>query len=126
MRLLLDTHIYLWWLDNPSNLSPKSVELIENANNTVFISAAVSWEIYIKKAIGKLEVPVDIMNYIDTLNFIELPITIKHTEKLVGLEAIHNDPFDRIQLAQAKIEKLTFITRDEKSLQYPDIKMIRG
>ena len=126
MRLLLDTHVYLWWLDNPSLLSKKAVELIENPNNTVFISAAVSWEIAIKKSIGRLLVPNEIMNFMDTLSFIELPITIQHTQELVLLEQIHNDPFDRILLAQASIEKLTFITRDKQNLRYSGIKLIKA
>ena len=126
MRLLLDTHVYLWWLDNPSLLSKKAVELIENPNNTVFISADVSWEIAIKKSIGRLLVPNEIMNFMDTLSFIELTITIQHTQELVLLEQIHNDPFDRILLAQASIEKLTFITRDKQNLMYSGIKLIKA
>ncbi len=126
MRLLLDTHVYLWWLDNPSLLSSKAVKLIENPGNTVFVSAAVSWEISIKKGIGKLKVPHEIMDFMNDLNFIELPITIQHTHELAQLESIHNDPFDRILLAQAKTERLIFITRDSQSLKYSGIKMIRA
>ncbi|MCF6360335.1 MAG: type II toxin-antitoxin system VapC family toxin [Cyclobacteriaceae bacterium] len=126
MRLLLDTHVYLWWLDNPALLSSKAVEVIEDPRNTVFVSAAVSWEITIKQAIGKLNVPHEIMAFMNDLNFIELPITIQHTKDLAQLENIHNDPFDRILLAQAKADKLTFITRDRQSLKYSGIKMIRA
>ncbi len=126
MRLLLDTHVYLWWLDDPSLLSSKAVNLIENPSNTVFVSAAVSWEITIKQAIGKLDVPPNIMEFMHNLNFIELPISIQHTLELIQLESIHNDPFDRILLAQAKADKLTFITGDRQSLKYSGIKMIQA
>lgn len=126
MRLLLDTHVYLWWLDNPSLLSKKAIKLIENPKNTVFISAAVSWEIALKKSIGKLLAPNEVMDFMITLSFVELPITIQHTKRLVELEQIHNDPFDRILLAQASIEKLTFITRDKQNLKYSGIKLVKA
>jgi len=126
MRILLDTHVYLWWLDNPVLLSKKAVELIENPNNTIYISAVVSWEISIKASVGKLNVSSDVMDYIVKNSFIELPITVKHTRELVALENLHKDPFDRILLAQAKSEKLTFITRDSQCLKYKDVKLIKG
>ena len=126
MRILLDTHVYLWWLDTPVLLSKKAVELIENPNNIIYISAVVSWEISIKVSIGKLNVSSDVMDYIVKNSFIELPITVKHTQELLSLENLHKDPFDRILLAQAKNEKLTFITRDSQCLKYKNVKLIKG
>ena len=126
MRVLIDTHVYLWWLDNPKFLSTKAIKLIENPKNTIFISAAVSWEIAIKTSIGKLEVPSTVMNYIEEEGFVELPITVKHTNALLSLESYHKDPFDRILIAQAKVEKLVFITRDEMSLKYSGLKLVKA
>ena len=126
MRLLLDTHVYLWWLDDPDILSRKAIELIENPGNTVFISAAISWEIYVKKSIGKLDVPDEIMDYMKLENFLPLPVTIEHTQLLLFLEHHHYDPFDRILLVQAKYEKLTFLTRDKKNLKYKGIKLVKA
>lgn len=126
MKVLLDTHVYLWWLDNPQKISKKAREVIENTNNTIFISAAVAWEIAIKSSIGKLKVPANIMDYMEEEKFIELPITTAHTVALAKLEDIHRDPFDRILLAQAKADKLVFITRDQISMRYSKIKMIRA
>jgi len=126
MRILLDTHVYLWWLDTPVLLSKKAVELIENPNNIIYISAVVSWEISIKVSIGKLNVSSDVMDYIVKNSFIELPITVKHTQELLSLENLHKDPFDRILLAQAKNENLTFITRDSQCLKYKNVKLIKG
>jgi len=126
MKLLLDTHAYLWWLDNPQKISRKGREAIENINNTVFVSAAVAWEIAIKQSIGKLKAPANIMEYLEQEKFIELPITIAHTEMLGKLEGIHRDPFDRILLAQAKVDNLVFITRDQINLAYSNIKMIKA
>jgi len=126
MRILLDTHVYLWWLDTPVLLSKKAVELIENPNNIIYISAVVSWEISIKVSIGKLNVSSDVMDYIVKNSFIELPITVKHTQELLSLENLHKDPFDRILLAQAKNENLTFITCDSQCLKYKNVKLIKG
>lgn len=126
MRVLLDTHVYLWWLDNPSLISKNAIRLIENPINTIFVSAAVSWEISIKTSIKKLKVSTDVMDYIVKNSFIELPISVKHTQELLSLDNIHKDPFDRIMLAQAKSEKLTFITRDKQSLKYSGIKLVKA
>jgi PIN domain nuclease of toxin-antitoxin system len=118
MKLLLDTHILLWWLSNSSKLLPSELDLITNPDNLIFVSAAAAWEITVKRMIGKLDAPDDLPSVLAANDFIELPITIEHTQSLHQLPPLHNDPFDRIMIAQALSENLAFITRDSKILLY--------
>lgn len=118
MNLLLDTHALLWWLDDPDLLAEEARSAIEDGNNMVFVSAAVAWEIAIKKSLGKLEAPDDLQDMMGEEHFQPLPITIPHALAVAGLPAIHQDPFDRIQIAQAQLEKLTLVTRDGFIPQY--------
>ncbi|MEQ8551013.1 MAG: type II toxin-antitoxin system VapC family toxin [Cyclobacteriaceae bacterium] len=124
--VLLDTNIYLWWLDSPSKISSEARSLIEDPATTVFVSGAVPWEISVKKKIGKLEAPDDVMSFMEQERFLELSISHQHTGALQQLPDIHKDPFDRIQIAQALVENLYFITRDSNVLQYNLIKTIKG
>jgi len=126
MRVLLDTHIFLWWQDSPSLLSKVAISIIEDPQNSIFISAAVSWELIVKSLSGKLTLPMGVIESIEEERFIPLPITINHTIALSLLENHHKDPFDRIMLAQAKSENLTFITRDKQCLMYKGIKLVKG
>jgi PIN domain nuclease of toxin-antitoxin system len=123
MKLLLDTHILIWWLSEASRLSQTEIDLITDADNFIFVSAATAWEIAVKKMIGKLEAPDDLPAALAINNFLELPITIEHSQKLYQLPLHHNDPFDRIMVAQAMSEDLTFMTRDAKIALY-DIRTI--
>jgi PIN domain nuclease of toxin-antitoxin system len=123
MKLLLDTHILIWWLSEASRLSQTEIDLITDADNFIFVSAATAWEIAVKKMIGKLEAPNDLPAALGINNFLELPITIEHSQKLYQLPLHHNDPFDRIMVAQAMSEDLTFMTRDAKIALY-DIRTI--
>ncbi len=123
MKLLLDTHILIWWLSEASRLSQTEIALITDSDNFIFVSAATAWEIAVKKMIGKLEAPDDLPAALAVNNFLELPITIEHSQKLYQLPLHHNDPFDRIMIAQAISEDLTFMTRDVKIPLY-DIKII--
>ena len=125
MPYLLDTHILLFWYDNPKLLSDKARAIIENPNNVVFISSVSTWEIAIKKSLGKLNVPDRLFDLVKNGDFLELPITIAHTKKLLSLPDHHRDPFDRLLIAQAMEENATFITRDEKIIKYK-IKTIRA
>jgi PIN domain nuclease of toxin-antitoxin system len=124
MKLLLDTHILIWWLCDDSNLSQPEINLIMNPDNLVFVSAAACWEITIKKMIGKLDAPDDLPTALAASDFIELPITVQHTQSLFQLPPHHNDPFDRIMIAQALHEDLAFMTRDPKILLYPDLSFV--
>jgi PIN domain nuclease of toxin-antitoxin system len=123
MKLLLDTHILIWWLSEASRLSQTEIALITDSDNFIFVSAATAWEIAVKKMIGKLEAPDDLPAALAVNNFLELPITIEHSQKLYQLPLHHNDPFDRIMVAQAISEDLTFMTRDTKIALY-DIRVI--
>lgn len=118
MNILVDTHVVLWWLDDPKKLSDKARQLIESLENNIFVSSAVVWEIIIKKSIGKLKAPNNLLEMLKDEGFISLSITDQHVIKLEQLPSIHQDPFDRIQIAQALTEGFTLITKDEKMLQY--------
>jgi PIN domain nuclease of toxin-antitoxin system len=123
MKLLLDTHILLWWLTQDRKLSQTETTIITDPDNLIFVSAATAWEIAVKKMIGKLEAPDDLPAALAANNFLELPIAIEHSQKLYHLPLHHHDPFDRIMVAQAMSEGLTLMTRDIKIALY-DIKII--
>ncbi len=123
MRLLLDTHAFLWAAADPDQLRAKARAAIEDSANEVLVSAAVAWEISVKVTLGKLTVPVDPAVWfparVHSLGFQELPITAAHALGIGGLPNVHRDPFDRIMIAQAQIEGLTFVTRDPENKKYP-------
>jgi len=118
VNLLLDTHVLLWWLDDPGLLTEEARSAIAEGGNLVFVSAAAAWEIAVKKALGKLEAPDDLQDVMAAERFQQLPITIAHALGVAALPAIHQDPFDRIQIAQANLENLTLVTRDGFIQQY--------
>ena len=112
MNLLLDTHVLLWWLDDPALLSVKARAAIADGSNTVYVSAAAAWEIAIKRALGRLDAPDDLEEMMAEERFLPLPIRVRHALAVASLPPIHQDPFDRIQVAQAQLENLTLATRD--------------
>lgn len=119
MNLLLDTHVFLWAVDDAPQLSTAARAAITDGNNLVFVSAATAWEIAIKKAIGKLSLPQG--NYLDELQvhrFTPLDITTEHALAVENLPHHHKDPFDRLLIAQAQVEKLVFVTGDARIKQY--------
>lgn len=118
MKLLLDTHTLIWWLTNETTLSQKAKDAITNPDNLVFVSAASAWEIAIKKTIGKLKTPDDLLEQIEKKDFQPLPIEIYQTLTVKKLPLHHSDPFDRILIAQAVCEDLTIVTRDRKFSAY--------
>jgi len=121
MRLLLDTHIFLWYLKNDSKL-PKSIcDKIDNSDE-VYISSASIWEAAIKIKLKKLDADInELINSFSKLDFIELPITAKHAATVCNLKNVHSDPFDRILIAQAISEPLTFLTADTLLKKYSDL-----
>lgn len=123
MRLLLDTHAFLWAAADPDALHETARGAIEDTANEVFVSAAVAWEIAIKVALGKLTVPGDAALWFPTrvrsLGFQHYDITAAHALAVGALPNIHSDPFDRVMIAQAQIEGLTFVTRDLDNRKYP-------
>ena len=104
MNLLLDTHVLLWWLDDNPTISSKAKNAIADKNNLVFVSAVVVWEIRIKQALGKLDLPKNFRDVLDSQPFEDLPISAFHAHAVYELPDIHRDPFDRMLIAQAKAE----------------------
>lgn len=118
MKLLLDTHTLLWWLENPDLLSEESRTAIRDGENAVYISAAVIWEIVIKRAMGKLDIPSNIEQALRANGFSALPVSIAHALAVERLPHLHKDPFDRLLIAQAIAEGLTLVTRDPNVMKY--------
>jgi PIN domain nuclease of toxin-antitoxin system len=113
VRLLLDTHALLWALARPERLSKVASGAIRDPANEVFVSAASTWEVAIKSALGKIEADVRaIAQAARETGFLELPVTIAHTARVRTLPAHHRDPFDRILVAQALEERLIVVTHD--------------
>lgn len=110
MNLLLDTHALLWWLADDGRLSPAARAAISDGDNLVAVSAASAWEISIKKALGKLQAPDDLAAVIAECDLQPLPITIQHATLAGALPRHHDDPFDRMLVAQAAREGLTVVT----------------
>jgi len=117
-RLLLDTHVLLWWLSDDSQLGEASRQAIINPRNQIYVSAASTWEISIKKSTGKLSAPEDLDAIVEGEGFDKLPITLFHGEQAGLLPGHHKDPFDRMLVAQAQSEGLVIVTNDEKITQY--------
>lgn len=117
MRLLLDTPVLLWWLADDPALSKRARQLIANEPE-VFVSAASAWEIAIKRALGKLEAPDDLLEVLDAGGIGRLPIDVEHAVAAGALPRHHDDPFDRMLVAQAQHEGLTLLTSDTRIARY--------
>ncbi|QEY18243.1 type II toxin-antitoxin system VapC family toxin [Cellvibrio sp. KY-GH-1] len=121
MRILLDTHIYLWWLTDSPRLSQAAKQTIATATEA-YISSASIWEAGIKITAGKLEADIDdLIEGIQANGFTELPITAKHSKQAARLPDIHRDPFDRMLVAQTLCEPLRLLTADEQILKYSEL-----
>lgn len=123
MRVLLDTHAFIWWVTNDSQLSDAARACIANPDNDVFLSTASAWEIVIKVNIGKLILPEPPESYIPSRrlasNQLEsLPIQMNHVLQVSALPNHHRDPFDRILIAQSQVEPLPILTADNLIAQY--------
>ena len=112
MRLLLDTHIVLWWLLADKQLPLLARKLVSDRGNTIFVSAVSIWEIRLKESLGKLSVPADFELRLNAESFEALPLTAKHAHAAGTLPWHHRDPFDRMLVAQAQVEKLQLLTAD--------------
>lgn len=123
MSLLLDTHILLWWLSDDPLLPATALEAISLPDNEVLVSAAAVWEIAIKKAVGKLEAPDDLLDALITNDFQALEITASHALLAGGLPGHHSDPFDRMMIAQARAEHLTLVSVDQRFPRY-DVELL--
>ena len=118
MKLLLDAHTLLWWLNNSPLLSPIAREAITNKNNLVLVSIATIWEIHIKHGIGRLAIPDDFHQNLIRQEIKIVDIKLSHLAAYSKLELIHRDPFDRILIVQAQVEDLTVVTRDRDIQKY--------
>jgi PIN domain nuclease of toxin-antitoxin system len=116
MRILLDTHIFIWMATEPERLSSKLTESIIDRQNTLFLSVVSIWEIQIKVALGKLDLMADLETTVDTqikANSIQLlAVDLQHIYALSDLPLHHRDPFDRLLIAQSRVEKLTLASVD--------------
>lgn len=121
MKLLLDTHLYLWFLADSPKLTKKARTRIRRANE-VYVSAASIWEASIKAALGKLDAdPEELVAGIEASGFVELPVAARHAARTATLPREHRDPFDRLLLAQALDEPLRFLTADDTLARYTEL-----
>ena len=115
-RLLLDTHSLLWWLAGDENLSTRARAAIGENANTIFVSAASSWEIATKHRLGKLPgasaIALDLADAIESQGFVGLPITVRHGQAAGALPGPHRDPFDRMLIAQSMLEDLVLVSNE--------------
>lgn len=127
MRLLLDTHVLIWWWSDRERISPRVRHLIEDGGNTILVSAASAWEITTKQRIGKLpqldhfqpDVPGSFLQELATDSFGSLPVSLLHGLRAGDYGTAHSDPFDRILAAQSELEDVALVTRDPALATFP-------
>jgi PIN domain nuclease of toxin-antitoxin system len=124
LNLLLDTNVFLWWV-NQSRISITARREIEDPFAQVFVSAAVFWEIAIKQNAGRLRAPPDLELQLSLNRFRPLVINVNHAWTAGSLPRHHDDPFDRVMIAQAQIENLTLVSRDRMFEQY-EVQLLRA
>lgn len=122
MRVLLDTHAFLWWVLEDPRLSTRARSVITAPENDVLVSAVSAWEIAIKSADARLDLPEPAQTYVpDRIaanRFRELQVTVAHAVRVADLPAIHRDPFDRLLVAQAQAEVIPIVSGDPAITQY--------
>ena len=127
MRLLLDTHVWLWIIAEPERFSSEAAAALENPENELLLSAASSWEISINFGLGKLSLPSPPERYvpaqIEKTGVKPLPVEHSHALRVAALPAHHRDPFDRLLVAQAQVEALAILTADRRFGKY-DIEVL--
>ncbi len=112
MRVLLDSHVALWWLADDAALGPRCRDVVAGADEA-YVSAVTPWELGIKQAIGKLTMPAGLVDALRAGGFLPLGIAVEHAERAPSLPPHHRDPFDRMLVAQAQLEGLTIVTADD-------------
>lgn len=110
-RLVLDSHVFLWWRSEPDRLTAEARKAIASAD-IVFVSVVTAWELAIKTALGRLRLPESVEAGVVASNFEKLGLTFTHTEAVATLPQHHRDPFDRMLVAQAITENLVLVSRD--------------
>jgi len=122
MKVLMDTHTFLWWNTEDPLLSIRAKDIIANGQNEIFLSAASVWEIVIKTGKGRLILPESPAQYISSrmslYRFRSLPVKISHAAHVYELPPYHNDPVDRMLIAQSRLESLPLVTKDEDIQRY--------
>jgi len=130
VRILLDTHCWLWMQVSPEKIPTKTRAALEDPENELFFSSASSWEIAIKWALGKLPLPSPPREYVpgrmEMQGVLGLPVQHRHALHSAGLPILHRDPFDRLLIAQAQTEKLALATADSKVLNYDGVDFLWG
>jgi PIN domain nuclease of toxin-antitoxin system len=124
LKLLLDTHLLLWWLSASPQLPASAAQLIADPENAIFVSAVSHWEIRLKVSLGKLRLPSDFDRRLALQGFEALPLTATHAALIATLPWLHRDPFDRMLIAQATAAQLTLLTADSALAPYgPSVKL---
>lgn len=123
LRLLLDGHVLVWLYGDPKALPPRVLREIEAEENEKVVSAATIWETAIKRDAGRLRIPGDLAGLVRTSGFSELPIRFEHGVAAAELPRLHSDPFDRMLVAQARVEDLTLVTADRQIRRY-DVRVL--
>lgn len=118
MKLLLDTHQVIWWLADDPNLTETQRKAIQDRRNTCFVSAATVWEISIKESLGKLSIDPGYLEQLRSEGFVELPVSWQHARAVHDLPPHHRDPFDRLLVAQARMEGMCLVSVDEHIKKY--------
>jgi len=123
MKLLFDTHAFIWWDSEPSRLSSRVLALCQDRTNSLYLSVASVWEMQIKSQLGKLKLntPLDeLVRRQQEVNGVELlPVLLDHVLTLRDLPSHHRDPFDRLLIAQTVVENATLVTHDPLVAKYP-------
>lgn len=119
MKVLLDTHALIWAVLAPKNLGDQARAAIGADENVVFVSMASLWELRIKEGVKKIDLPADFYNALPGKGFELLSVSLPHIRELGRLPHHHRDPFDRMLVAQARVEQLILVTRDDEIKKYP-------
>ena len=117
MKLLIDTHVALWWLAGEP-VGKEAEQQLADTTNRVLLSAAVVWEIAIKRSLGKLDAPADLVEVLTAAGAVPAPITLEHAATAARLPHHHRDPFDRLLVAQASVEGAVIVSADPELRAY--------
>ena len=121
MKLLLDTHTFIWWDSDPSKLTPQALALLQDPANVVLLSVVSAWEIQIKRQLGKLQLALPLAELIENQQkngMSILPVNLEHVLAVEKLPLHHKDPFDRLLISQAQSENATLVSRDTEFSLY--------